>query len=315
MPKYRDNLPQLAGKTLLTDGGLETVLIFHDGYDLPEFAAYVLLETREGEEHLKNYLRTYAGIARENGFGFLLEAPTWRASKNWGDKLGHSAADLERLNRAAISLLEEVRSEIESEEFTCVISGQIGPEGDGYSPDAFLSIEDAEKYHTPQIATFADTAADMISALTMTYAEEAIGVANAAKAAGIPAVISFTLETDGKLPSGQSLKDAIEQVDAATGEYPAYYMINCAHPTHFANALEKGAAWTGRIRALRANASKMSHEELDNAEELDEGNPVELGAEHAALKEKLPNLSVLGGCCGTDHRHIAEIAKAWARGA
>lgn len=311
MPKYRDNLPQLSGKTFLTDGGLETVLIFHDGYELPEFAAYPLLETAEGTEHLKNYLKTYAGIARENGFGFVLETPTWRASKNWGDKLGHSTEDLERFNRAAISLLEDLRGELESEDFCCVISGQIGPEGDGYNPDSFLSAEEAEAYHSAQISTFADTGADMISALTMTYANEAIGVAGAAKAAGIPAVISFTVETDGKLPSGQSLGDAIAEVDAATDNYPAYYMINCAHPCHFADALEAGEPWTRRIAALRANASKMSHEELNNAEELDDGNPAEFGLENADLKAKLPNLSVLGGCCGTDHRHVAEIARAW----
>lgn len=310
MAKYRDNLPQLSGKTFLTDGGLETVLIFHDGYDLPEFAAYVLLEDDKGTKHLKNYLKAYAGIAQENGFGFVLEAPTWRASKNWGDKLGHSAVDLERLNRAAISLLEEIRSEIESEDFCCVISGQIGPEGDGYNPDGFLSAKEAEAYHSAQISTFADTGADMIGALTMTYANEAIGVANAAKAARIPAAISFTVETDGKLPSGQTLKDAIAEVDNATGSYPAYYMINCAHPSHFADVLEAGEDWTKRIVALRANASKMSHEELDNSEELDDGNPVKFGSENADLRAKLPNLSVLGGCCGTDERHLVEIAKA-----
>ncbi len=311
MAKYRDNLPQLAGKTMLTDGGLETTLVFHDGYDLPEFAAYVLLESEEGIEHLKRYLRTYAKIAQEAGVGFLLESPTWRASQSWGNVIGHSPEDLDRLNQKSIKILEDLRAEFESDDCPYVISGQIGPEGDGYNPEKFLTALEAEKYHRPQIKSFTEAGADMVSALTMTYVEEAVGVAKAAEAQGIPAVISFTVETDGKLPSGQSLKDAIGQVDAATGEYPAYYMINCAHPSHFSNALEKGAAWTGRIRALRANASKMSHEELDNAEELDDGNPVEFGAEHAALREKLPNLSVLGGCCGTDHRHIAEIAKAW----
>ena len=310
MPKYRNNLPQLSGKTFLTDGGLETVLIFHDGYDLPEFAAYPLLDGEEGRAHLKDYLKTYAGIAKENGFGFLLEAPTWRASKNWGDKLGHSAEDLARLNRAAIKLLIEIREEIEAEDFCCVISGQIGPEGDGYNPDGFLSADEAEAYHSAQIATFAETKADMICALTMTYAEEAIGVANAAKAVGIPAAISFTVETDGKLPSGQSLGDAIAEVDAATGNYPSYYMINCAHPSHFDGVLDGDADWASRIMAVRANASKMSHAELDNSEVLDAGNPDEFGGEHVALKKKLPNLCVIGGCCGTDERHVAAIAKA-----
>lgn len=311
MPKYRENLPQLHGKTLLTDGGLETTLVFHDGIDLPQFAAYVLLETDEGIKRLKDYYRTYAEIAKANGVGFVLETPTWRASKNWGEKIGHSAADLDRLNRAAVTLLEGIRAEFETDKHPFVISGQIGPEGDGYSPESFLSPEQAEHYHTAQIKTFVDTEADMVAALTMTYAEEAIGLANAAKAAGIPCAISFTVETDGQLPSGQSLKDAIEQVDAATGAYPAYYMINCAHPTHFADVLMASEPWTRRILGLRANASKMSHEELDNSEQLDEGSPEELGQDYLKLKEKLLSIRVLGGCCGTDDRHIAEIAKAW----
>lgn len=311
MAKYRNNLPQLAGKTMLTDGGLETTLIFHDGYDLPEFAAYVLLESQDGIEHLKNYSRRYATIAKENGMGFLLETPTWRASQNWGNIIGNTPEDLDILNQKSIKILEDLRAEFESDDCPYVISGQIGPEGDGYNPEKFLTALEAEKYHTAQIKSFTEAGADMVSALTMTYAEEAIGVAKAAEAQGIPAVISFTVEVDGKLPSGQSLGDAITEVDSATMDYPAYYMINCAHPSHFTGALEAGTAWTKRIRAIRANASKMSHEELDNVEELDDGNPVEFGAEHAALRKKLPNLSVLGGCCGTDHRHIAEIAKAW----
>ena len=311
MAKYRNSLPQLAGKTMLTDGGLETTLVFHEGYDLPEFAAYVLLENEKGVNYLKDYCHAYANIAKDNGVGFVLETPTWRASKNWGDKIGHTAEQLDAFNRQSVELLEGIRAELETEDCPYVISGQIGPEGDGYSPEGFLSAEEAEKYHSRQISTFADTKADMVSALTMTYADEAIGIANAAKTAGIPCVISFTLETDGKLPSGQTLADAIEQVDAATGNYPAYYMINCAHPTHFADALEGCEPWIKRIMAVRANASKMSHEELDNSEELDQGNPSEFGHEHLELKQKLPHLCVFGGCCGTDQRHVAEIAKAW----
>lgn len=311
MSKYRGELPQLKGKTLLTDGGLETTLVFHDGMDLPCFAAYVLLETHEGTERLKDYLRTYANIALENGVGFVLEAPTWRASKNWGGQIGHDANDLDRLNRKAIDVLREIRDEFDSEEAPFVISGQIGPEGDGYSPDGFLTAEEAESYHSAQINTFAGTDADMVSALTMTYANEAIGVARAAKKAGIPCVISFTLETDGNLPSGQALGDAIAEVDAATDSYPVYYMINCAHPTHFSDAIQAGEEWTKRIGSIRANASKMSHEELDNCEELDEGNPKELSQDYLGLKAKLPTVRVIGGCCGTDDRHIAEIAKAW----
>ncbi len=310
MTKYRNNLPQLSGDLFLTDGGIETTLIFHDGFELPEFAAFDLLQNEAGVNALRRYFRTYAAIAQTHEVGFVLEAPTWRSSPDWGEKIGYSAEALARANRQAITLLEEIRREYETAVSPMVISGCIGPRGDGYVIDAAMTADEAQQYHATQINTFSTTQADMITAITMTYAEEAIGVARAAKAAGLPVVISFTVETDGRLPSGQTLKDAIEQVDDATGSYPAYYMINCAHPTHFEDALDAGETWTARIGGLRANASKLSHAELDEAEELDAGNPVELGHQYDELRSKLVNLNVMGGCCGTDHRHVAEIAKA-----
>jgi S-methylmethionine-dependent homocysteine/selenocysteine methylase len=240
----------------------------------------------------------------------VLESPTWRASPRWGAELGYSDEQLDALNRKAIALMEELREEAGAAS-AFVISGCIGPHDDGYNPAALLAAEAARDYHSTQIATFADTAADMVTAVTLTYADEAIGVAQAAADCGIPAVISFTLETDGRLPSGQDLGEAIEQVDAATDEGPAYYMINCAHPAHFEAVLDATEPWAARIRGLRANASMKSHAELDEAEQLDTGDPADLGARHAALREKLPRLNVLGGCCGTDHRHVGEICRAW----
>jgi homocysteine S-methyltransferase len=302
--RYRDALPQL-GELFLTDGGIETSLIFHQGLDLPAFAAFVLLEDEDGIAELRRYYAPYLELARAQGLGFVLETPTWRASPRWGAELGYDEDRLDALNRRAIGLMEELRGD---DEF--VISGCIGPQDDGYDPATMLSADEARDYHSTQIGTFADTAADLVTALTMTYADEAIGVARAASAAGIPAVISFTLETDGRLPSGQGLGEAIEQVDAETGGAPAYYMVNCAHPTHFEAVLD-GEPWVARIRGLRANASMKSHAELDEADELDEGDPVDLGARHAALRDQLPELMVLGGCCGTDHRHVTEICRAW----
>ena len=192
-----------------------------------------------------------------------------------------------------------------------MISGCVGPHDDGYHPAELLTADAAQEYHSTQIGTFAGTAADMVTAMTMTYAEEAIGVARAAAEAGLPAVISFTVETDGRLPSGQGLGDAIEQVDGETGEGPSAYMINCAHPTHFASTIEQGDGWRERVRGLRANASTRSHAELDAADELDDGDPADLGARYAALRMALPRLNVVGGCCGTDHRHLREIRDAW----
>ena len=308
---YREGLPQLDGDLFLTDGGIETVLIFHEGIDLPLFAAFDLLKDEEGIEALRLYYEPYLALARERGLGFVLESPTWRASPRWAREIGYTADELERLNRAAIDLLEEIRERRASGRPPIVISGCVGPEGDGYDPARLLSAEEAREYHSTQIDTFADTAADLVTAMTMTYVEEAIGIARAAAEAGIPAVISFTVERDGRLPSGQDLGTAIEEVDAASESAPAYFMLNCAHPAHFAAVLDDGAAWRERIRGLRANASTKSHAELDEATDLDDGDPADLGRRYAGLRERLPQLNVLGGCCGTDHRHVAEIRDAW----
>ena len=306
---HRDHLPQLDGELFLTDGGIETSLIFHQGLDLPEFAAFVLLDHDEGLDQLRRYYEPYMALARESGAGFVLETPTWRASPGWAARLGVSAEKLDALNRRAIELMEELRQQ--AGDNPVVISGCVGPQGDGYRPAELLSADAARDYHSTQVGTFADTAADMVTALTMTYADEAIGVAQAARDAGLPSAISFTLETDGQLPNGEGLGEAIEAVDEATGGAPAYYMINCAHPTHFADVLATDEPWRDRIRGLRANASTMSHDELDEAEELDDGDPDDLGARYAALKTRLPHLNVLGGCCGTDQRHVAAIRNAW----
>jgi S-methylmethionine-dependent homocysteine/selenocysteine methylase len=312
MAKYRPQLPQLSGGTFVTDGGLETTLIFREGIALPEFAAFVLLKEDSGLRALRNYFTPYAELARRYGFGLVLESPTWRANRDWGRKLGYSREALAEANRRSIALLTDIRTAFESEKTKIVISGNIGPRGDGYVPSALMSVDQAADYHYEQVRTFADTEADMIAAFTMNYVEEAIGVASAAKSAGMPAAISFTVETDGKLPTGQTLKQAIEQTDKATGAYPAYYMINCAHPTHFKDALAETGAWRSRIRGLRPNASMMSHAELNEASELDAGVPVALGRQTREVKDALNELTVIGGCCGTDHRHIEEMCRAFA---
>lgn len=310
MTRHRSVLPQLAGTLFLTDGGIETTLIFHEGLTLPDFAAFHLFKTPEGEAALRKYFRTYAEIAKRFGTGLILESATWRANADWGQRLGYTPEALAGANRRAVRLLEELRSEYETEQTPVVISGCLGPRGDGYVPDHAMSAQEAETYHREQIETFAGTAVDMVCAITMNYVEEAIGIACAAQRAGMPVAISFTVETDGKLPTGQTLKAAIEQVDNATSGYPGYYMINCAHPTHFDDVLAEGEPWVKRIRGLRANASRMSHAQLNEASELDAGNATELGLEYADLKKRLPQLNVMGGCCGTDHRHIEQIASA-----
>jgi S-methylmethionine-dependent homocysteine/selenocysteine methylase len=310
MNKYRNSLPQLSNDLYLTDGGIETTLIFHEGLELPDFAAFHLLQTEDGEKALQKYFRTYAEIAKRFGTGLILESATWRANKDWGARLGYTPEKLADMNRKAIHMLEEIRNEYETEQRRVIISGCIGPRGDGYVPDKVMTTQEAETYHWDQIQTFAGTAADMVTAITMNYVEEAIGITRATQRANIPMAISFTVETDGNLPTGQSLKSAVEQVDEATSGYPVYYMINCAHPTHFEQVVAEGGEWLERIRGLRANASHRSHAELNEAPDLDVGNPVELGKQYANLTRHLSRLNVMGGCCGTDHRHLEQIAEA-----
>ncbi|HET6736210.1 homocysteine S-methyltransferase family protein [Mycobacterium sp.] len=295
----------------MTDGGLETELVFHDGVDLPCFAAFPLLDNPTTRERLRRYYDGYLDIAREHGAGFVIETPTWRANPDWAFQLGYSLEELEAVNRAAVALAEEVRMAAAGDGITAVVSGCVGPRGDGYDPGQAMTPQDAERYHAVQIGTFADTTVDQVTAITMTNAEEAIGVVRAALAAGIPAAVSFTVETDGRLPTGQPLREAIEQVDSATEAGAAYFMVNCAHPTHFAEALEQDGPWRDRLVGLRANASAKSHAELDEATELDAGDPTDLGARHAALRDLLPAVTVLGGCCGTDASHVAAICSAW----
>jgi homocysteine S-methyltransferase len=310
MSKYRNNLPQLSDRLFLTDAGMETTLIFHEGVELPHFASFDLLKTETGIAHIKRYYARYIAMAKRHGLGFIHEGFTWRANPDWGAKLGYSRAALAEANRAAMALMAEMRWEHETAQTPIVLSGNIGPRGDGYKADNRMTAKEAEDYHGLQIRVLSETEADMVSAFTINYVEEAIGIVRAAKTAGMPVVISFTLETDGRLPSSQSLRGAIEQCDAETGGGPAYYMINCAHPTHFAAELKKAgkdSSWVTRLRGLRANSSKRSHAELDAAPDLDIGDPVELGEDYRKLRALLPHLTVLGGCCGTDHRHVEQI--------
>lgn len=298
---------QLGTKRFIMDGGLETTLIFENGIDLPEFAAFPLLDSQEGRDILRDYYLRYIDVAKKNECGFILEAPTWRSSRSWGTKLGYDDKALKRINTESISFLKNLKMMFEDNDSPMIVSGCIGPQGDGYCVEQKMSIEEAKVYHGVQISQFKQADADLVAAYTINYVEEAIGITKAAQDNQIPVVISFTVETDGRLPSGQPLGEAITQVDRETDSGPVYFMINCAHPSHFKHILTDEQDWLRRIWAVRANASKKSHTELDESEELDRGNLVEFGEEHAALAEMLPNLSIFGGCCGTDHRHIEEI--------
>ena len=306
---YRGALPQLGNKEFITDGGLETVFVFQKNVDLPLFASFDLLTTDEGIAALRDYYLPYVGLALRHQKGLILDTATWRASAGWGQQLGFFPDDMVRFNRLSVILLTELRTKYAAKHSPMVINGVIGPQDDGYNPSQKMDAEAAERYHHLQIATFADCETDMVTAVTMTYPDEAIGIVRAAKKAHIPVAISFTVETDGTLPDGTTLEAAIRRVDEATEEAPAYYMINCAHPSHFSHVLNSNAKWTDRIYGVRANASCKSHAELDEATELDQGDPTEFGQQIVELKALLKNLVVVGGCCGTDHRHVGEICR------
>jgi homocysteine S-methyltransferase len=310
--RHRDRLPQLeAGRPFLTDGGLETTLIFHRGIDLPLFAAFDLLRHEPGRKALRDYYRPYLALAVERGEGFLLDTPTWRANPDWARRLGYSGDDLDAANRASVDLVAELRDREGEGQGPVVLSGILGPRGDGYVAGERMDADEARRYHAGQIGSFARSAADMVAAVTLTYSEEAVGIVRAAVDSGMPVAVSFTVETDGRLPSGEGLREAIERVDGDTAGAAAYFMLNCAHPTHFAHVLEEEGPWRERIGGVRANASTLSHAELDEADELDEGDPADLGARYRQLRPRLPGVRVLGGCCGTDVRHVEAASRAW----
>lgn len=314
MRRYGNRLPQLGNSMFLTDGGMETTLIFHEGLELPLFASFHLLKDDKGRDALRKYYSPFIAIAKSEGVGFILESPTWRSSPDWGTKLGYTPSSLAKANRDAIALMMELRQQHETAATPMVVSGCVGPRGDGYVAGEVMGPDEARDYHATQIGIFADAGADMTTATTMTNVNEAIGIAKAAKAAGLPVAISFTVETDGRLPTGDTLEQAVESVDEATEGTAAYFMINCAHPTHFDGVLPRGAAWTKRLRGLRANASMRSHQELNDSPDLDDGDPAVLGTQYHELLRRHPQLTVLGGCCGTDHRHIRSISQACRNG-
>lgn len=286
----------------VTDGGLETDLLFHHRIDLPEFAAFPLVDDPATAQILIDYYRDYADIANAVGVGLLLETPTWRANPDWAHKLGYDVAALDRVNRAAVELVRQAAPETARAR----ISGVVGPRGDGYVA-AGTSADAAADYHLTQITSFAAAGVDVIHAMTLNEPAEAIGVVRAARSAGLPVGVSFTVQTDGKLSDGTPLGRAVEQVDADAA--PDWFGINCAHPTHVLNALD-GGAWQGRLRTFRPNASTLTHEELDAMEVLDEGDRDLLCDSTLDLLAALPSLTTLGGCCGTDSTHVAALWKA-----
>jgi S-methylmethionine-dependent homocysteine/selenocysteine methylase len=294
--------PLLADGPFVTDGGLETDLLFHQGFGLPEFAAFPLLEDPAGRAALDAYFDGYAAIARAAGQGLLLETPTWRANPDWAEKIGYDAVALDRANREAVALVRRAQERAGVDR--SLVVGIHGPRGDGYVAGEGADPDEAAEYHAVQARSFAVEGVDLLHAMTLTTTEEAIGVVLAARSVGLPVALSFTVETDGRLPDGTPLGAAVERVDAAAA--PDWFGINCAHPTHMASAFD-GGDWQRRVGGVRPNASTLTHDELDAMEELDEGDLDLLTGTFGALRSHLPHLAVVGGCCGTDAKHVAAL--------
>lgn len=311
MTRYRDHLPQLGGEIYLTDGGVETDLIFNRSIEIREFAAHTLLPELNGRAALERYLRSYLELARSRGTGFILDTQTWKAHPHWAGDLGATDAELKQVNRDAVAFIAGLREEFSANREPIVLNAVVGPRGDAYAPEDLVAVGDARGYHARQLGWLAETEVDMATAMTFTQSGEAAGFALAAEDVGLPCTISFTVETDGRLPSGEPLDEAITRVDAESGRTPAYFMINCAHPDHFMHILEDDA-WARRIRGIRCNASRCSHAELDASETLDDGDPVELAGQYGVIRSRMPWLNVFGGCCGSDIRHVTEIARSLA---
>jgi S-methylmethionine-dependent homocysteine/selenocysteine methylase len=307
MSIYRNNLPQMTGEIFLTDAGLETDLIFNKDIEIREFAAHTLLPEDKGRAALEDYLKGFLELADKTGTGIILDSPTWKAHMHWAQDLDATEGDLQSANQEAVDMIASLRKDFSNNTKPIVLNGVVGPRGDAYAPDQLLSVVESRNYHAQQLSWLAKTAVDMVTALTFTQADEATGFVLAAKDVSLPCVVSFTVETDGNLPTGQSMASAIEQVDKDSDGYAAYFMINCAHPDHFSHLLGD-EPWARRIRGIRCNASRMSHAELDECETLDDGNPHEFGSQYRQIKETMPWLNVFGGCCGSDLRHVTEIA-------
>ncbi|TRY31399.1 homocysteine S-methyltransferase family protein [Aliiglaciecola sp. M165] len=298
-------LPHQTNDLFITDGGLETVMVFQKEIDLPLFASFTLLGSENGRNALRDYFSDYFELADKHKITLLLDTPTWRANRDWCNKLGLKTKEIQALNLKCVSFMRNLQAQ--HAQTDSLISGCIGPRNDGYVVTERMTMEEAYEYHSEQVATLASADVDLITALTLNYPDEAIGIVKAAKECNMPVVISFTTETDGRLPDGSSLKDAIETVDKTTGGGPDYYMVNCAHPTHFETALLAGECWTKRIKGIRTNASCKSHAELDECEVLDDGDPVELAMQVKNIVDQHPSINILGGCCGTDIRHVSKM--------
>ncbi len=306
----RTILPQLSGKICLTEGGIETYMQYKKGHEFRHFCLFDLMNDAEAMADLRSYHEDLIAVALKHKVGAILDGIHYRTSRDWGTLLGYTKQELKDVVVRGIAFYKDLAEQHETADSPMPVSGVVGPRGDAYSLGKKMTAVEAEDYHSEQLETMQNAGADFATALTFSQVDEAIGVVKAAQALGFPVVVSFALGADGNLKTGISLAEAIEKVDAATQNGPAYYMVNCTHPVDFAPAFASPGLWTERVRGLRPNASSLAHGVLCQLGHLEEGDPVELGQQMADMAARFPHINVWGGCCGTDSAHIDQIARA-----
>jgi S-methylmethionine-dependent homocysteine/selenocysteine methylase len=300
--------PQKDGRIYLSEGGTETEISYKYGFELPEFAMFPLLDNPEAVSQMQGMYRKYLDVVAKHGMCALIGGLDYRASPDWGKLLGYSPQGLAEANHKSIDFLREVASEYASDIPEILIQGLIGPRGDAYERNISISENEAEDYHSIQLTTLKEANVDLALAITFNNVSESIGVARAAKKIGVPLAISLSLDSTSKLNSGPSLAEAITTIDAETDLAPEFYLINCSHPLEYEPAIESGD-WINRVRGVRPNASKMEKIELCQIGHLEDGDPVELGAQCGDLARRYPHMDIWGGCCGTWDTHLDQIAK------
>lgn len=302
-----------SGTPIITDGGIETRIMFETNLSMdPELQVAALVPDPDGAAALRSIYESYIKAAGEFGLPIVIGTPTFRASLNFARRAGHGGEESVReLNVGAVRLLRQLRED--SDHRPIFIAGVIGPSGDAYTPGDALGAPEAAAYHRLQTEVLAEEGVEFLFAPTFPAVDEALGVAMAMGRSGLPYVVSFVLDTAGRVLDGTPLTAAIERIDNEALPPPLYYSISCVYPDVAARALEDAArdskTLVGRIAELKANGSPLGTDELVRLDHI-EATPPEPFAELLwSLHESHPVLRVIGGCCGTDDRHIRALAE------
>lgn len=300
------------GAPILADAAIETRIMFETRVRMdPHIQVAALLERPRGRAALREIYATYLDVAWAHGLPIVMGTPTFRASRRYVERARRPAAEtVRRLNTEAVAFLNEIRDQGEHD--PVFLAGVIGPYGDAYSPDDCLNHLDGADYHLEQVRALAEAGVDALFAPTFPSIEEAHGVAMAMATTELPYAIGFVLDHRGRMLDGTYLHDAIERIDNAVVPAPAWYAISCVHPTVARTALADLASAGGgaltRLREVKANGSRLAPDELVSLDHADSDEPDIFGEAMHQLGIDF-DVQILGGCCGTDSRHLAALAR------